>query len=453
MEIDAFSSGCPGCRRSGSCINCARREPRGKLLATDWLADLPVPDREAVVEVLFKNTRVGFYTNPSGIPLKIGDIVAVEAAPGHDIGRVAMVGPLVASQMKKAGIKSTDDLKKVFRVARQTDIDKFEEARAREHSTMIKARSIAEELGLAMKIGDVEYQGDGGKAIFYYIADERVDFRKLIRILADTFKVRIEMKQIGARQEAGRIGGIGPCGRPLCCSSWMSKFVSVGTGSARLQDLSMNPQKLAGQCGKLKCCLNFEVDSYAEAHRQLPGKDMVLETKDGLYYYFKPDILERKITYSTDKNIPANLVTIPASRAFEIIALNKQGIKVDALDAEPKEEEPKEYGDIIGQDSLTRFDKSRKKKKKKKPSNAGSEQSQQQASQQRNSEGRQNNNQQKPADSRQGSNPNQKNQEGQQHKGQPKKQHKNPKVRKDQQGLRPQQDNRQQPQKKEGTQE
>ncbi len=459
LEKDAFSSGCPGCRRSGSCIDCARREPRGKLLATDWLADLPVPDREAVVEVLFKNTRVGFYTNPSGLPLKIGDIVAVEASPGHDIGRVAMVGPLVAAQMKKAGIKSVADLKKVFRVARQADIDKFEEARAREHSTMIKARSIAEELGLAMKIGDVEYQGDGGKAIFYYIADERVDFRKLIRILADTFKVRIEMKQIGARQEAGRIGGIGPCGRPLCCSSWMGKFVSVGTGSARLQDLSMNPQKLAGQCGKLKCCLNFELDSYSEAHRQLPGKDMVLETKDGSYYYFKPDILARKITYSTDKNIPANLVTIPASRAFEIIALNKQGIKVDALDAEPKEEAPKEYGDIIGQDSLTRFDKSRKKKKKKKPSSDKADQPRQGASQPKNpenkTENKQGNQQQKNPENKQGN---------QQQKNQQRKQHKNPKAKKESQGQRPQQDNRQQgqrqqpdnrqqPPKKEGKQE
>ncbi|MDE6795940.1 MAG: hypothetical protein K2J63_11635, partial [Muribaculaceae bacterium] len=330
------------------------------------LSDIPGTDNAGVVEVLFKNTRIGFYNNPSGLDLKIGDIVAVEASPGHDIGRVTMVGPLVALQMKKAGLKAATDLKKVFRIARTSDIEKFEEARAKEHSTMIRARAIAEELGLAMKIGDVEYQGDGGKAIFYYIADERVDFRKLIRILAETFKVRIEMKQIGARQEAGRIGGIGPCGRPLCCSSWMSKFVSVGTGSARLQDLSMNPQKLAGQCAKLKCCLNFEVDTYAEAHKQFPAKDVVLETKDGLYYYFKPDILSRKVTYSTDKNIPANLVTIDVRRAFEIIALNKQGIKVDSLDNEDEEERPSEYGDIIGQDSLTRFDKNKKKKKKKK---------------------------------------------------------------------------------------
>lgn len=363
----AFSGECGGCGNSGNCFGCSRKEPRGKLLATDWLADLPHPDPTAPVEVLFKNTRTGFFTNPLAIPLKIGDIVAVEASPGHDIGRVVMTGHLVAIQMAKAGIKPDSELKKVFRIARQTDIDKFEEARAKEHSTMIKARSIAEELGLSMKIGDVEYQGDGGKAIFYYIADERVDFRKLIRILADTFKVRIEMKQIGARQEAGRIGGIGPCGRPLCCSSWLGKFVSVGTGSARLQDLSMNPQKLAGQCAKLKCCLNFEVDTYAEAQKQLPGKDIVLETKDASYHYFKPDILARTVTYSTDKNIPANLVTISAARAFEIIALNRQGVKVDSLDMAAGEEAEKEYGDIIGQDSLTRFDKNRKKKKKKRP--------------------------------------------------------------------------------------
>jgi len=376
-DYGVFSSGCKGCGHIGNCFGCSRREPRGKLIATDWLADVPHPDPTAPVEVLFKNTRTGFYSNPMAIPLKIGDIVAVEASPGHDIGRVTMTGYLVSIQMNKVGIKPDTELKKVFRIARQSDIDKFEEARAKEHSTMIKARSIAEELGLAMKIGDVEYQGDGGKAIFYYIADERVDFRKLIRVLADTFKVRIEMKQIGARQEAGRIGGIGPCGRPLCCSSWMSKFVSVGTGSARLQDLSMNPQKLAGQCAKLKCCLNFEVDTYAEAHRQLPGKDITLETKDNTYYYFKPDILARTVTYSTDKNIPANLITIPASRAFEIIALNKQGIKVESLDMASVGGKGKEYGDIIGQDSLTRFDKSKKKKKKKKNEDHDSDKTQQ----------------------------------------------------------------------------
>lgn len=341
--------------------------PRGKLYATNWLDGISDSSDCDVVEVSFKNTRVGFYSNPSAIPLGIGDIVAVEGNPGHDIGRVSMVGRLVRLQMRKNGVKPDSELKRVFRIATQTDLEKFEEARSREHSTMIRTRKIAEELQLNMKIGDVEYQGDGGKAIFYYIADERVDFRKLIRILADTFKIRVEMKQIGARQEAGRIGGIGPCGRPLCCASWMTHFVSVGTGAARVQDLSMNPQKLAGQCAKLKCCLNFETDVYSEAQKKMPPKDAVLETKDSLYYFFKPDILAGTVTYSTDKRIPANLVTIEARRAFEIIALNKKGVKVDSLLSESKVAEAARptYVDLVEQESLTRFDKSKKKKKKK----------------------------------------------------------------------------------------
>lgn len=340
--------------------------PRGKLFATNWLEGISSRNDFDLVQVVFKNTRTGFFSNPNRLDLKIGDMVAVEGAPGHDIGRVSMTGRLVRLQMKKANVNPDSEFRKVFRLASPSDLEKYHEACSREEDTMIRARKIAEELGLAMKIGDVEYQGDGGKAIFYYIADERVDFRKLIRILADTFKVRIEMKQIGARQEAGRIGGIGPCGRPLCCASWMTHFVSVGTGAARTQDLSMNPQKLAGQCAKLKCCLNFEIDSYSEAHRKLPPKDVTLETKDGTFYYFKPDILARKITYSTDKSVPANLVTIDASRAFEIIALNKQGIKVDSLlPDEEKKGDKKEYTDLVEQESLTRFDESRRRKKRK----------------------------------------------------------------------------------------
>ena len=341
--------------------------PRGKLFASNWLEGISESGDFDVVEVSFKNTRVGFYTNPSALPLRIGDIVAVEGNPGHDIGRVSMVGRLVRMQMRKNGVKADSELKRVFRLATQADMEKFEEARSREHATMIRTRKIAEELELNMKIGDVEYQGDGGKAIFYYIADERVDFRKLIRILADTFKIRVEMKQIGARQEAGRIGGIGPCGRPLCCASWMTHFVSVGTGAARIQDLSMNPQKLAGQCAKLKCCLNFETDVYSEAQKKMPPKDAVLETKDSLYYFFKPDILAGTVTYSTDRRIPANLVTIEARRAFEIMALNKQGVKVDSLLPESKAADAARpaYVDLVEQESLTRFDKTRKKKKKK----------------------------------------------------------------------------------------
>lgn len=354
------------------CSSC--QCPRGKLFATNWLDGISSGNDFDVVEVVFKNTRTGFYTNPNRLDLKIGDMVAVEGAPGHDVGRVSMIGRLVRLQMKKANINSDSELKKVFRIATQNDLEKADEAAAREEDTMIRSRKIAEELGLNMKIGDVEYQGDGGKAIFYYIADERVDFRKLIRILADTFKVRIEMKQIGARQEAGRIGGIGPCGRPLCCSSWMTHFVSVGTGAARVQDLSMNPQKLAGQCAKLKCCLNFEIDSYSEAQKKLPPKDVTLETKDGTYYYFKPDILARKITYSTDKSIPANLVTIDAARAFEIIALNKQGIKVDALEeTDGKKNEKPAYVDLVEQESLTRFDNSKRRKRKRNNNNQNSD--------------------------------------------------------------------------------
>lgn len=365
-----FSNTCPRCMRNHACNNCGRREPRGKLVATDWLSHLPGNDSHSnLIEVIFKNTRVGFFQNSNNLDIEIGDLVVVDGTPGYDLGKVNMVGHLVKLQMKKTGFKDTGELKKVIRKATEDDLAKFEEARAREHSTMIKARSIAEDLGLAMKIGDVEFQGDGSKAIFYYIADERVDFRKLIRILAETFKVRIEMKQIGARQEAGRIGGIGPCGRPLCCSSWMNRFVSVGTGAARIQDLSMNPQKLAGQCGKLKCCLNFEIDAYAEANKELPHKDVTLETKDNTYHLFKTDILSRKLTYSTDKHLPANLVTIDAKRAFDVMAMNKKGERPENLSTASHEVETSEFGDIIGQDSLTRFDNKNNNKKKRKKQN------------------------------------------------------------------------------------
>lgn len=339
---------------------------RGKLHCYNWLDGISDSGDYPIVEVQFKNTSKGYYRNSDNLPLKIGDIVAVEAAPGHDIGQVTLVGRLVAAQIRKGNVHNADELRRVFRIARPSDIEKYEEAKAREQDTMIQSRRIAEELNLNMKIGDVEYQGDGTKAIFYYIADERVDFRKLIRVLADTFHIRVEMRQIGARQEAGRIGGIGPCGRPLCCSSWLTHFVSVGTQAARLQDLSMNPQKLAGQCAKLKCCLNYEADTYMESTRKLPPRDTVLQTKDADYYFFKADILSRMVTYSTDKKLAANLVTIPARRAFEVIALNNTGVKVDMLDIEEKKVEPTHgFIELVGQDSLTRFDKSKKKKKRK----------------------------------------------------------------------------------------
>lgn len=352
--------------------------PRCKLHSYNWLADIPggFADSE-YVEVTFKNTRKGYYKNSTHIPLQIGDMVAVEASPGHDIGQVTLVGMLVERRMRRGGQSrrrqnDESEVKRVFRKARPGDLERYEEARARENDTMIRARRIAADLGLNMKIGDVEYQGDGNKAIFYYIADERVDFRQLIKVLAETFKVRIEMKQIGARQEAGRIGGIGPCGRPLCCSRWMTNFVSVATSAARFQDISLNPQKLAGQCAKLKCCLNFEVDTYVESSKHLPPKDARLETADATYFHFKTDIFKREITYSTDKSMGANLVTISAERAFEVIAMNKQGEKPLKLNEESEGKRPEKaaFGDILGQDDLTRFDRKKKKKKKKTPAAA-----------------------------------------------------------------------------------
>ena len=341
--------------------------PRSKLCSYNYMADIPggFSDSE-LVEVSFKNTRKGFYKNSTNIDLKIGDWVAVEATPGHDIGQVSMIGRLVKLQMQKAGVKPDAEIKRVFRKARPVDMENFEAAKARENDTMIRSRKIAENLKLNMKIGDVEYQGDGNKAIFYYIADERVDFRQLIKVLADTFKIRIEMKQIGARQEAGRIGGIGPCGRPLCCSSWMTNFVSVATSAARYQDISLNPQKLAGQCAKLKCCLNYEVDSYVEAVKRLPSKDTRLETADATYYHFKVDIFKREITYSTDKSIAANLVTIDADRAFEIIRMNRNGEKPLQLERDG-EAQPKgqRYNDILDENGINRFDNKKRKKRSK----------------------------------------------------------------------------------------
>lgn len=343
------------------CKSCGRQDKQ--LNTYDWLADIPGNAEESdMVEVQFKNTRKGYFRNSNKIPLEKGDIVAVEATPGHDIGVVTHTGRLVPLQMRKANIKSEADIKRIYRKAKPVDMDKYNEAKAREHSTMIRARQIALDLNLNMKIGDVEYQGDGNKAIFYYIADERVDFRQLIKVLADAFHVRIEMKQIGARQEAGRIGGIGPCGRELCCATWMTSFVSVSTSAARYQDISLNPQKLAGQCAKLKCCLNYEVDCYVEAQKRLPSKEIELETKDGVFYFFKADILSNQITYSTDKSIPANLVTISGRRAFEVIGLNKRGIKPESLLEETHRTEPKKPVDLLEQESLTRFDRNRKNK-------------------------------------------------------------------------------------------
>lgn len=339
-----------------------------KLNTYDWMADITECEEAFdMVEVQFKNTRKGYYKNSNHIKLEKGDIVAVEACPGHDIGTVTLTGRLVPLQMKKANLKPDAEIRRIYRKAKPVDMEKYEEAKAREHDTMIRSRQIAANLNLNMKIGDVEYQGDGNKAIFYYIADERVDFRQLIKVLAEVFRVRIEMKQIGARQEAGRIGGIGPCGRELCCATWMTNFISVSTNAARIQDISLNPQKLAGQCAKLKCCLNYEIDAYVECNKRMPSREIELGTKDGTFYYFKSDILKGLITYSTDKNFAANIVTITGRRAFEVINMNRAGIKPDSL--EESANEAKRPVDLLEQESVTRFDKSKKKKKKDTPAN------------------------------------------------------------------------------------
>ena len=366
--------------RNGSgrlcCKGCGRQDKQ--LNTYDWLADIPNnAEEQEIVEVQFKNTRKGYFKNSNKLKLEKGDIVAVEATPGHDIGVVTLTGRLVLLQMKKANLKPDVEIKRIYRKAKPVDMEKYEEAKAKEHDTMIRSRQIALGLNLNMKIGDVEYQGDGNKAIFYYIADERVDFRQLIKILAETFRVRIEMKQIGTRQEAGRIGGIGPCGRELCCATWMTNFISVSTSAARYQDISLNPQKLAGQCAKLKCCLNYEVDVYVESQKRLPSREITLETTEGTFYFFKYDILKGLITYSTDKNFLANAETITSRRAFEIINMNKRGEKPENLIDINESSHPPKTIDLVEQESLTRFDKrkgtSNNRKKKKKANNNPSE--------------------------------------------------------------------------------
>ena len=360
-----YRCGGPG---HGFCARSCNTGHYAQLNTYDYLADIPGNQEVTdLVEVQFKNTRKGYFHNINNLPLEKGDIVAVEAAAGHDIGTVSLTGKLVPLQMKKANLKSNEEIRRIYRKARPNDMERYEEAKSREHDTMIRSRQIAKDLGLNMKIGDVEYQGDGGKAIFYYIADGRVDFRQLIKVLAEAFKVRIEMKQIGARQEAGRIGGFGPCGRELCCSTWMKNFVSVGTGAARFQDLSLNPQKMAGQCAKLKCCMNYEVDQYVEASRLLPPRDAVLQIADGDYYFFKADILSGMVSYSTDKRIAANMVTIPAERALKVIEMNRNGEKPESLEEGGRREDARPV-DLATQDDLHRFDRKKKKKKKKKTS-------------------------------------------------------------------------------------
>lgn len=349
---------------------CGRQDHQ--LNTYDWLADVPGNNATTdLVEVQFKNTRKGYYHNVNNLDLKKGDIVAVEANPGHDIGVVTLTGQLVRLQIKKANIKSPEDIRRIYRIAKEADMEKYAAAKAREHATMIQSREIANGLGLKMKIGDVEYQGDGNKAIFYYIADERVDFRQLIKDLAAAFHVRIEMKQIGARQEAGRIGGTGPCGRELCCATWVRNFSSVSTNAARFQGVSLNPTKLAGMCAKLKCCLNYEVDDYMEAARRLPSREVSLFTLDAEYFLVKTDILSGECTYSTDRKKMANVETISARRAREIIELNRQGEKPLSLLDDGSVKPEAKSADLLADGDLSRFDKfQKKKKKKKKPSAA-----------------------------------------------------------------------------------
>ena len=344
------------------------KEARGcfRLHEEPWLGDYPDNFPTDIFEVRFKNTRRSFYQNVNNLPLQVGDIVAVEATPGHDIGIISLSGDMVARQMKRLGFNPQNgEFKKIYRKARPYDIEKWQEAIALEHETMIRSRQIAADMGLDMKIGDVEYQGDKIKAIFYYIADGRVDFRELIKVFAEQFHIRIEMKQIGARQEAGRIGGIGACGRELCCASWVSSFSSVTTGAARVQDLSLNPLKLAGQCSKLKCCLTYEYDVYADARRSMPRLREPLQAIDGEYFLVKSDILAHTMTFSTSKDSMSNLVTIPTSRVREILAINRNGGKVDSIlgeELEPQVEEPTYRTE---EDSITRFDKAKKNRKKK----------------------------------------------------------------------------------------
>ena len=353
---------------NGSCHiseKSCKRNSHHMLPVMDWMSDIPSAGEETdLIEVQFKNTRKGYYHNINHLPLEKGVVVIVDANPGYDMGEVTLTGRLVPVQIKKSNINlERYEIRNITRIATDEDKQRAAEAHAKEQETMIKARQLAKSLGLEMKIGDVEYQGDGSKAIFYYIADGRVDFRQLIKVYAETFRIRIEMKQIGARQEAGRIGGTGPCGRELCCSTWMTQFSSVGTNAARIQNISLNPQKLAGQCAKLKCCLNYEVPVYEEAIKKLPSRNIPLETKDATYYFFSSDPLKGEVTYSTDSHRPANLETITPAQAHEIIEMNRRGEKPLNLGGKQSAVVIMEtdYQNVVGQDDLTRFDKKKNK--------------------------------------------------------------------------------------------
>lgn len=368
-----------GCGSGGSCGTggCNR------LNVYDWLSDMALPEGHKqfhIVEVRFKGTRKEFYRNTDSLDLKTGDVVAVESSPGHDIGTISMSGELVKLQLKKKHLtEQSEEIKNIYRLARPTDVEKWEAVKALEVNTMYRARVIALNLGLKMKLSDVEYQGDGKKATFYYTAEERVDFRELIKKLAEEFKVRVEMRQIGLRQEAGRLGGIGSCGRELCCSTWLNKFQTVSTSAARYQNLSLNPQKLAGQCGKLKCCLNYELDGYMEAIKDIPDSEINLETQKGRAIHRKTDIFKRLMWYEYIPQLgdgeifvsnADNWIPIEVERVKEIIDLNKVKQKpADLSDGDEEVSVEPDYKDVVGQDSLTRMDKKKKKKKKKRNHN------------------------------------------------------------------------------------
>ncbi len=338
-----------------------------KLDVYDWLADIndPIP-QSRYVEIRFKNTRKGIYENNLDLPLQVGDIVAVESSPGHDIGIVSAVGQIAFYQMKKQKNLRLNEIKKIYRKARANDIKKWQEAIALERPTMLRTRELAEELHLSMKIGDTEFQGDKTKAIFYYIAEERVDFRELIKRMAEEFHIRIEMKQIGARQEAGRIGGIGPCGRELCCTTWMSDFNSVSTNSARLQELTLNPQKLAGQCSKLKCCLNYELGVYLDARKDFPENASILRTKEGDAHHIKNDIFKKHMYYEVRINDIPTVKILDVDTVKDIIAQNKKGILPEnVFEMEKTGSRSITYTDELNSESLTRFDKNKKSSKSK----------------------------------------------------------------------------------------
>ena len=314
-------------------------------------------------EVRFKNTRKGIYENASGQSIKMGDLVVVEAQTGHDLGIVTLEGPIVGRQMKCRGIDpETQELRKIYRKARPFDIQRWQDAIAREEETMIRARELAANLGLEMKIGDVEFQGDGTKAIFYYIADGRVDFRQLIKDFAEEFHIRVEMKQIGARQEAGLIGGLGVCGRELCCANYITEFKSIATSAARVQDLSLNPQKLAGQCGKLKCCLNYEVAAYTDAQARLPRVSEPLEFEDGQAFLVKTDILAQRLFFSYEKGSLVNIYPLSADEVREIQDMNRRGEKPASLKQDIAA--APEFVSAVGDDAINRFDPEKKKKRR-----------------------------------------------------------------------------------------